>query len=243
MQRTLTPELLDSDLLDSELLEPELLSPESGSAQEVANALRSLRWVNQLFGGSRMHTALLTHVARTVSRPDFHILEVAAGHASALQAAALKLLPIKPQLRITLLDKSAQAFPSRNRWLSHLPVPDTLVADALRVPLPDSSVDVVSSSLFLHQLNLREAAYFLKESLRVARVAVVINDLERSMTHFALARLLALVDPSRLSRRGGPASVRQAYTLPELKILLQTTGHSYEVRQGYLFRLGAILWK
>jgi hypothetical protein len=79
--------------------------------------------------------------------------------------------------------------------------------------------------------------------LRVARIAVVVNDLERGRLHYLLARLASLVDPSRISRHDGPASVRQAYTADELRGLLRHTGCRFELPRGFLFRIGAVVWK
>src|SRR5580692_11507008 len=221
----------------------ELLDEEHASPGEVAQALRSLRWVNRLFGGNRMHRRLLACVAKQAGQRDLHILEAACGHATALQSAALRLLPAVPGLRLTLLDRSAGHFPPVEHWDSRLPAPKALFADALSIPLPDNSVDVVSSCLFLHHLSQRQAEDFLRESLRVSRVAVVINDLERHPVHFGLAKLFSQVDPSRLSRHDGPVSVRQAYTAAELGLIVLATGRRFYFTRGYLFRLGAIVWK
>jgi ubiquinone/menaquinone biosynthesis C-methylase UbiE len=225
------------------VLQAELLDADQGSPREIHAALRSINFVNRLFGGNRMHTRLLVEVARRASTPGLQILEVASGQAAVLQHAALRLINISPQLQITLLDRSPLHLPSPQQWSSRLPQPRKIIADALAVPLPDNSVDIVSCCLFLHHLPEPEAAQFLAESLRLARVAVVINDLERTRLHFWLARLFSLADPSPLSRHDGPVSVRQAYTRSELDRLLQQTGHRYGIRRGFLFRLGAILWK
>jgi hypothetical protein len=104
-------------------------------------------------------------------------------------------------------------------------------------------MDVVSSCLFLHHLSMDDARTFLKEALRVARVAVLINDVERTRTNYLLSCLQTLVDPSELSRHDGPTSVRQAYTFTEVENMLRETGYSFELQRGFLFRLGAILWK
>src|SRR6185437_3100734 len=101
----------------------------------------------------------------------------------------------------------------------------------------------VSCCLFLHHLSPDNVRTFLKEASRVARVAVLINDVERTRANYHLSRLYTLIDPSSLSRHDGPTSVRQAYTSKELLDLLRETGCNFNVERGFLFRLGAILWK
>ncbi len=219
----------------------EWLDEDSGSPAEVASALRSLRFVNRWFGGDRVHRLLLRQVAG--SRSTLQVLEVAAGRATALAAAALAMQTRREHpvtLESTLLDRRASHLPPS--WPAALPAPRLLQGDALAIPLPEKSVDVVSCCLFLHHLSPAEAAAFLREALRVARVAVVINDLERTRTHYTLSKLFSLVDPSRLSRHDGPVSVRQSYSAAELQQMMAATGHRWTLRRRFLFRLAAILW-
>ena len=57
--------------------------------------------------------------------------------------------------------------------------PSRLVADALALPFPDNSFDLVSCSLFAHHLEPAELERFTEEAWRVSRCAVLINDLVR----------------------------------------------------------------
>ena len=223
----------------------EWLDSDLGSPAEVASALRSLLWVNRLFGGNRMHRRLLqTAVSRIPRGSELHLMEVASGRADVLRAAIPKLHWPADKLRITLLDRSAEHLPgTEDAWPAHLPRPERLAADALAIPLPDDSVDIVSNCLFLHHLSASQVTAYFAEALRVARVAIVVNDLERTRLHYRLSRLMSLVDPSRLSKHDGPVSVGQAWTFEEQAALAGATGHSFALRRGYLFRLGLVIWK
>ncbi|RRA48726.1 methyltransferase domain-containing protein [Acidipila sp. EB88] len=224
----------------------EWLDEDHGSAREVASALRSLRFVNRWFGGDRVHHLLLREAVRAMPyspgpRQEVHVLEVAAGRATALEAASRLLAADGITVRATLLDRQASHLPEH--WPRNLPSPIPLQGDALAIPLPARSVDIVSCCLFLHHLEPAEVLVLLGEALRVARVAVVINDLERTPAHFVLAKLFSLVDPSRLSRHDGPVSVRRAYTAGELGAMLaQVDGARVRVRRHFLYRLAGIIW-
>ncbi|MGI8770908.1 MAG: methyltransferase domain-containing protein [Acidobacteriaceae bacterium] len=223
--------------------EAEILDQDGGSPSEIASALESIRRINLRFGGNRMHTRLLRRAAAHIeTQRKLHLLEVASGQADVLQAA-VRQLNWQHRCSITLLDRSAQHLPSAASWPPDLPAPERITGDALAIPLADQSVDIVACCLFLHHLDEQQARVFLKEALRVARVAVIVNDLERNRLHYLLARLAALMDPSRISRHDGPVSVRQAYTAGELRSLLRQTGQRFELPRGFLFRLGAVLWK
>ncbi|HET9087916.1 MAG TPA: methyltransferase domain-containing protein [Acidobacteriaceae bacterium] len=213
------------------------------SPEEVACALAAIRRVNLLYGGNRMHKRLFQRVAERISSKKLDVLEVASGYADVLQAASIMLQKKGFLLHISLLDRCALHLPGTGDWDPSLPKPDLLIGDAMNLPLADNSVDVVSCCLFLHHLSTDQARMFFKEALRVSRVAVLVNDVERQRTNYVLSRLQALIDPSRISRHDGPTSVRQSYTWAELKNLLRETGREYSLQRGFLYRLGATIWK
>jgi len=222
------------------LVEDEWLDEDRGTPAEIDAALDSVTFVNQRFGGVRLHARLLDRALGGASREQRpHILEVASGRADVLQAALLRLgVPAG----VTLLDRSAVHLPDPRAWPAKFPAPRVVTGDALDLPFPDASVDIVSCCLFLHHLEPPQVARYLAEAHRVARVAVVINDLERSAVHYRLALLNRAIDRSRISRHDGPVSVRRAYTYQELARMLTNTGRSFLLERAPLYRLGAILW-
>jgi SAM-dependent methyltransferase len=118
-----------------------------------------------------------------------------------------------------------------------------VTGDALALPFSDGSFDLVGSSLLVHHLEPGEVVRFVNESLRVARLAALINDLRRSAAHLALVYAGFALYRSRLTRHDAPASVRQAYTPEELRELLQSTRAArVEIRKHYLYRIAATAW-
>jgi ubiquinone/menaquinone biosynthesis C-methylase UbiE len=221
----------------------ELLDCDHWPESEVACALCAIGRVNRLYGGNRMHKRLFQRVCSKFNSKKLQVLEVASGYADVLQAASLMLKKQNIALEISLLDRCAHHLPQMRNWHKDLNPPALMTGDALAIPLADNSVDIVSCCLFLHHLSVDEARTFLREALRVSRVAVLINDVERKRVNYLLSQLQTLVDPSRLSRHDGPASVRQAYTYAEMQDLLQETRCKFELERGFLYRLGAIAWK
>ncbi len=222
------------------VVEEEWLDRDLGSPDEVASALRSIGAVNRLFGGNRTHTLLLRKIAQHSGSRRLHVLEVASGRGQVVAAAARALRRQGLELDVTLLDLNRSHLPQN--WPPELAPPTTLEGDALAMPLSNGSVDVVACCLFLHHLSVEQAHCFLHEALRVARIAVLINDLERTSTHALLSKLMSVVDPSRISRHDGPASVRQAYTRQELETLFAETGRDWYLSRRFLYRLGGVIW-
>jgi ubiquinone/menaquinone biosynthesis C-methylase UbiE len=227
MQRVVVPELLDTD---------------SGTAEEVARSVSDLGRINRWFGGNSTTLSLVRRVAIESGCSAVSLLEVAAGSGEVPEAARRQLRRQGITLDVTLLDRACshlrQARPQGAGKLR------AVVGDALRLPFPASSFDMVASSLFAHHLEREQLVEFVDESLRVARIAVVINDLVRHPLHLLLAYAGLPLFRSRLTRHDALASVRRAYTREELaEILPQTKAKRIEIASHYLFRLGVVAWK
>ena len=220
MKRIVTPELLDRD---------------AGSPVEIETALRDLRRINRWFGGIGTATGMIERVAAVTGQKRFSLLEVAAASGDVPQKARERLRSEGVELAITLLDRA----PSHLR--NGLP---KVAADALALPFRDQSFDLVSCGLFAHHLEPPEIIQFVNEGLRVARVAVLINDLVRHPLHLALVYAGLPLFRSHITHHDAPASVRAAYTRGEmLEMLRSTKATRIEVTPSPLFRMAAIAWR
>jgi ubiquinone/menaquinone biosynthesis C-methylase UbiE len=215
----------------------ELLDTDSGTPAEVAGSIRDLRWFNRWFGGIATSRKLIARIAQVTGRREFSLLEVAAGEGYVPEQVRADLEHSGIRLNVTLLD----------RVFSHLPkngaVPK-VGGDALALPFRQSAFDLVSCSLFAHHLPPEQLVAFGRESLRVCGIAVLVNDLVRHPLHLAIAYAGVPLYRSRLTRHDAPASVRQAYTVEEMRQLwLQAGAEDVELTRHYLFRMGVIAWK
>lgn len=216
---------------------PELLDTDSGTPREVLASLADLRWFNRWCGGLSTIRSLITKVARCAHQPELSLLEVAAGEGYVPQQINQELKRSNLSLNIVLLDRCASHLPDNSSVAK-------VAAQALQLPFRDASFDLVCSSLFLHHLSPDDAVVFLREALRVSRLAVLVHDLVRHPLHLFLAYLGTPLYRSRLTRNDAPASVWQAYTLGEMRGLLDRAGAAQvEIEERYLFRAGAVAWK
>jgi len=220
MRRVVTPELLDSD---------------AGTPSEIAGSLADLRLVNRWFGGAATTQAMVESVARQANRTSLSVLEVAAGSGDVPQTVRARLRRQGIALQVNLLDRSRVHLDDSAY---------SVVGDALSLPFRDASFDLISCGLFAHHLSPEQLLQFVNESLRVCRLAVLVNDLIRHPLHLALVYAGLPLYRSRLTRHDAPASVRAAYTPSEMRSLLVRAPVSrVEIGRHYLFRMGVIVWK
>lgn len=220
MKRVATAELLDSD---------------AGTATEIADALLDLRGFNHRFGGVSATQEMIKKVARRTARNQLSLLEVAAGSGYVARTVREQVQGHGIQLNVTLLDRAKSHLGNGTA---------SLVADALALPFPDSSFDLVSCNLFVHHLSPAGCNAFFGEALRVCRTAVLVNDLVRDFIHLSLVYAASPFFRSRITRHDAPASVRQAYTEAEMRSMLGAAGASQvEIGRHFLFRMGVVAWK
>jgi ubiquinone/menaquinone biosynthesis C-methylase UbiE len=218
---------------------PELLDTDSGTRAEVATALSDLRHINQWFGGISATQSMIARVAGELRVSSLSLLEVAAGGGYVPQAVARRMRKSGVQLEVTLLDRAHSHL--RNSSGNGTAA---VAGDAVALPFADGSFDLVSCCLFVHHLEPREVVQFVNEGLRVCRKAVLINDVVRDPIHLALVYLSLPLYRSHFTHHDAPASVRRAYTIDEMRQMLQQTrAAKLEIGRHPLYRMGAIAWK
>jgi hypothetical protein len=218
---------------------PELLDSDDCPPEEVAKSLRDLSSINRRFGGVSTTRALIERVVAATGRKEFSVLEVAAGFGEVPRVAATELAGQGIHLDVRFLDFKR----------SHLlPGDHSVVADALALPFPDNSFDLLTSSLFVHHLQPEEVGRFAREGLRVSRCALLINDLIRHPLHLALVYAAFPLMHSYVSRCDGVVSVRRAYMPGEMRGMIASAFPDgakprIEISRHFLFRMGVIAWK
>lgn len=219
------PELLDGPL-DAELL---------------AGNLRDLRRVNRWLGGSRLsRDALAPFVVGREGSELVRLLDVGTGAAD----IPLSLLHATSRGRHARLSISATDIRPEIVWVAREAVAEQPI-EVREARLEDEateSYDVVHMSLVLHHLDPTPATTLLQDARRVARQAVIVNDLDRGWRWFAGAWLLTrLLTRNPYTRNDAPLSVRRAYTATEVVDMGRQIGLRpvalYRTRPAYRYAL------
>jgi ubiquinone/menaquinone biosynthesis C-methylase UbiE len=221
MKRVVVEELLDSD---------------SGTPGEVAGSLQDLRMFNSWFGGVHTMSSLLRRVAQERGLKQISWVDVAGGEGYVATRTQRALARSGISSQPVIVDR-APTHLSNNH--------PAVCGDALALPFRDNSFDAVGCSLFMHHLEPAEIVRFVREGLRVARHAFLVQDLQRHPLHLALSYLGMPLYRSRITRHDAVASVRRAYTVEEVTRMLAPVApaENIEIRKFFLFRMGVIVWK
>lgn len=210
-RRTDAVELLDGPLDDQAAL--------------VGN-LRDLGRINRRLGGVALSATAIEALA--AHRDDLTLVDVGTGAADIPLALIARSRRRGRRLRAVGVDSRPEVLAAAVRLQPSIAVEDGLqlhVRDGRALGYPDRSFDVAHASLVLHHLDPDDAVVLLGEMRRVARLGVVINDLDRSRLGWFGAWLVGhLLTANRLTRHDAPLSVRRAYRATEMAALLRRAG-------------------
>ncbi len=205
----------------------ELLDGPLDDPAPLAANLRDLSRLNHLTGGA----ALSVRAVRALRRiaPDVAtLLDVGSGACDIPVRLLVDARRRGEALEVTAIDSRPEVLAAARTLrpgLDRVAGLTIAVADGLALPYPDGSFDIAHASLVLHHLAPADAIRFVAELRRVARIGIVVNDLDRSWPTWLGAWLLArTVARSRYTRHDAPLSVRRSYTRDEMTDLVRQTG-------------------
>lgn len=209
------------------------------SSVVAARSLRDVALANRLFGGTRAMLSEVRQVFREQQgRGTRHLtlLDVGTGLGDIPVVVAKEATRFGIQVRAVGIEISEPM--ARVARQSAIPV---LAADARALPFADDSIDIVTCSLVLHHLDNHDSLCMLRECSRVARTAVVVADLQRSVVAMALLWLVSF--PLRfhpISRHDGVVSIKRGFSVAELRDLVaSTTSAAVRCRRRWGWRVTA----
>jgi ubiquinone/menaquinone biosynthesis C-methylase UbiE len=205
---------------------PELLDGPLDDPATLDGNLRDLRRINRHLGGVMLSAAAIESLS--AHRGELTMLDVGTGGAD-IPAALIELATERRRrLHVVGLDNRPEILAAARRARPEKSGIDGLelqVGDGRKLGYADRSFDIAHASLVLHHLEPPAAIQLLREMGRVARLGVVVNDLDRNRLGWIGAWLIGhLLTANRYTRHDAPLSVRRAYRQDEMSAMLRSAG-------------------
>lgn len=198
---------------------------------EYHDCLKQLGQVGKLLGGNK---ACLSAFNSLKENPK-SILDVGCGGGSFTRILAKKYL--KAQITGIDFSKSAIEYAKSQKNPSNIKfeVPETLELNA-----EPKSFDVVTATLVCHHMNDAQLIEFLKRAKKVAKKAIILNDLHRhSLAYFSYYFLNSLLFHNRLIHHDGLISIKRSFIKSDWISYLEKAGFTpdqYTIKWKFPFR-------
>jgi 2-polyprenyl-3-methyl-5-hydroxy-6-metoxy-1,4-benzoquinol methylase len=213
-------------------------------AEVVEGALRSIRLTNRWLGGRGALREPFDRLFGGLGPGSrLEVLDVGTGGADLPLHLIARGAERGIRVDVTAIDRDPAAAAFAHRLARSDRRVRVVQADAKHLPFQERSFDVVTASMFLHHFDHGTVVGLLRGFRRIARRAVVINDLRRHRVPWAfiaIASHLTLRDA--MFRHDAPLSVLRGFTDDELRRAARDAGvDEPDIARRWPFRLVASL--
>jgi 2-polyprenyl-3-methyl-5-hydroxy-6-metoxy-1,4-benzoquinol methylase len=212
--------------LEQRSLEPELMDDPALDPLEHARALRGLARIHALtFTPGRLWKAIESRIAEQGSGSELSLLDV--GCSDGWLACSVAKVARRRGWNVRLIgcdfsQRALELFADRARHEGFQAELEPV--DILQQELP-TRADVVLNSLFLHHFSGEQVCLILPKLAAAARRLLIVDDLLRTPLGYWYCQLgVHLLTRSRVVQVDGPLSVRAAFSLAEIRDLVQVSG-------------------
>ncbi len=223
--------------------EPEMMDLPGQPRELLTEDLRNLRRINRYLG---CHRNVLRGLARLVSSNKlraFTLLDIGTGSADIPAVIVRWARANHVRARIVALERDpvgVQEAAEQTRKFSEITV---IRGDGISPPFDAACFDFVLASQLLHHFSDSEIIAALRTWARLARVAIIVNDLVRHPLAYHGIRLVAKIfTRNEMTRTDGPRSVERACTTSEWRELFRRANiGKFSVQWALPFRVLGVI--
>jgi 2-polyprenyl-3-methyl-5-hydroxy-6-metoxy-1,4-benzoquinol methylase len=199
--------------------------------------LRELDFINRVLGG---YAITLSGIKKIVNDKNklYHIVDLGCGGGGTMKRIAGWARAKGYQVKLTGVDKNADAINYMNNYCKDYPEISGVVSDYHSFLKTATTIDIIHCSLFCHHLKDDELETLFSFLERNTRSGFVINDLQRHwLAYYGVHIITHLLNGSYLAKNDGPISILRAFKLEELKKLLQKAQvKNFSIKRKLAFR-------
>ncbi len=192
------------------------------SAQELENALRSLRGLNRYFGSYR----LVRHFMRRWIKggQQLRVLDLATGAGDIPRLIIDHARAIGAKAEVTAIDFQPTTIEIARSWSADYPEIAFRTSDVLNYQSAEP-FDIVICSLALHHFSSEDAVKLLRRGRELSRRYVLVSDLRRGLEcTLGVYLLTTLIFNDAMTKNDGRVSAARAFSFAELRELARSAG-------------------
>jgi SAM-dependent methyltransferase len=219
--------------------EPELMDDFQLEGSLMIEALDKIAWVNRMLGGNRITINAVMDIAKNV--PDswpIRITDLGCGNGDMLRALSQKDHKRKVPFCLKGIDANPFTVKHARELSASYSGIEYECCDILRPDFEMEETDITLLTLTLHHFTEQQIAELLHKIAASTRLAIVVNDLQRSRLAYGLFILMSkLLQFGALNDKDGRVSIQRGFTRNELKHLSRKMNFKkYTIRWKWAFR-------
>lgn len=225
--------------------EVEIMDTFSGTTNELETILQDINRVNKLLGGYSITLDAVFKVIARKEQESYTILDMGCAEGTMLRKLALAARKKKMKLNLIGVDFNKQGLQLAQQYSTDYPEISYLNTDILKTDFSEWNVDVVMTTLTLHHFTDEGVVEFVNRFVEIAKLGVVINDLERSPAAYYLFKAFSLFFiRTEIAKKDGLLSIRRAFKKEELQHFANKVANvSHFIKWKWAFRYVWVLQK
>ncbi|SIQ61857.1 methyltransferase domain-containing protein [Maribacter ulvicola] len=225
--------------------EVELMDTFSGPINELETILQDINRVNKLLGGYRITLSAVFELIRLGFKESYTILDMGCAEGTMLRKLADVARKRNIKLKLIGVDFNEQGLQLARQYSKYYPEISYVKTDILKSDFSEWDIDVVMTTLTLHHFTDKGVLKFVNRYVEIAKLGVVINDLERSPVAYYLFKAFSFFFiKTEIAKKDGLLSIRRAFKKEELQHFAgQVTQASHHIKWKWAFRYAWILKK
>lgn len=218
--------------------EAELMDDPEVSQQTLKDVLQDINRANRILGGNKATIMALSQLVSQNPRDSYTVLDMGCGDGAMLREVVLFFRQIGKNVKCLGIDLNGNALRMAREASQDIPEITYLKKDILDSDASGLECDILITTLTLHHFYDEEIPSILKRFGKLARIGIVINDLQRSPLAYSLFKVFSLIFiHTAMAKNDGLVSIARGFTKAELmqfsKVII---GAEHKISWQWAFR-------
>lgn len=202
--------------------QPELMDSFNEPIVTLKAVFQDINRVNKFLGGNHITINAIQKIIDKNPQEQYIIVDMGCGDGNMLREIALYFRKNKLNGVFTGIDLNKNALIIAKETSQNFPEIQFLYQDILQLNESDFPCDILINTLTMHHFTDEQVIVFLKKFTQLSRLAVIINDLERSRWAYYLFHLFSSIFiKTKIAKIDGLLSIRRAFVKQELLVYAQ----------------------
>ncbi len=218
--------------------DPELMDDPQVPEDVLREVLDDISRVNKMLNGNRITVRAVEQLFRENPRESYTVVDMGCGDGQMLREVADYCRKKGVNLKLIGIDLSEKGIQISRELSTNYPEISFLRQDILKLEADVLQCDILLCTLTMHHFSNAEIPTFLNQFVKLAKIGVVINDLQRSRMAYYLFKLFSVIFiKTEIGKTDGLISIRSGFKRKELLDFSKEIPHAYHsVQYKWAFR-------